>query len=68
MKKVLLIVFILVPMIIASAIFVLPDNKYSEKENRNLTVRQSVSHNFKDGSFQSDLENYLSDQIGRAHV
>ena len=63
MKKVLLIVFILVPMIIASAIFVLPDNKYSEKENRNLTVRQSVSHNFKDGSFQSDLENYLSDQF-----
>ena len=63
MKKALLILFVLVPSLLTVSVFALPDKEISEKENRSLTVKQSISHNIKDGSFQADLESYLSDQF-----
>ena len=63
MKKILLILFVLVPSLVTAAIFILPDSKISEKENRSLATAGDISLNVKDGSFQSGIENYLSDQF-----
>ncbi|MBO4432568.1 MAG: hypothetical protein J5852_03440 [Clostridia bacterium] len=63
MKRVILVLFILIPSLITAAIFALPDNVISEKENRSLVTKSDISQNIKDGSFQSDIENYLSDQF-----
>lgn len=63
MKKTLLILFVLVPLIAAVSVFALPNKAFSEKENRNLTNVGDVSFNIKDGAFQSSLENLISDQF-----
>jgi len=63
MKKTVLILFILVPALIAASIFVFPDNALSEQENRTLMTRKDISLNIKEGDFQSDLESFLSDQF-----
>ena len=63
MKKTLVILFILVPALIAASIFIHPDNALSEQENRTLKTRNDISSNIKDGDFQSDLESFLSDQF-----
>lgn len=63
MKKILLILFVLVPAVIASSIFIMPDRATSEQENRSLMTRDGISRKIRDGSFQEDLESYLSDQF-----
>ena len=63
MKKILLVLFILIPALIMTSIFVFPDNALSEQENRTLMTRKDISPNIKDGGFQSDLESFLSDQF-----
>ena len=39
------------------------DRSFSDNENRTLKTRSDVSKNVLDGSFQSDLNDYLSDQF-----
>lgn len=63
MKRVLLVLFIIIPSLIAVSIFALPDIAVSEKENRGLTVKSEISLDIKNGLFQTDLENYISDQF-----
>ena len=63
MKKLLLVIFVLVPALITASVFALPDKTFSEKENRSLVIKSEISSDIKDGSFQSDLENFLSDQF-----
>ena len=63
MKKTVLFLFILLPILIVSAVLILPDNALSEQENRNLKTRDAISFQIKDGSFQADLEQFLSDQF-----
>lgn len=63
MKKVVLILFLLFPALIVSAILILPDNALSELENRSLKTRDQIGGSIADGSFQSDLEGFLSDQF-----
>ena len=63
MKKTVLILFILLPALLVSAVFILPDDALSELENRSLKTRNEISGNIKDGSFQTDLESFLSDQF-----
>ncbi|MBR2100216.1 MAG: hypothetical protein IJ927_02660, partial [Eubacterium sp.] len=63
MKKAVVILFILIPALIAVSIFAFPDNALSEQENRVLMTRDEISSNVKDGAFQSDLESFLSDQF-----
>ena len=63
MKKAVVILFILVPALIASSIFIFPDKEISELENRGLKTRSSISLNIKDGTFQQDIESFLSDQF-----
>ncbi len=62
-KKLLLILFILIPAVIAAAVFLLPDRALSEQENRSLMTKSSLSHDIKGGGFQTDLERFLSDQF-----
>jgi len=63
MKKTFIILFVLVPALITSSIFIIKDNELSTQENRTLMTSDSISHNIKDGSFQGDFETYLSDQF-----
>ena len=55
--------FILLPALIASVIFICPDDALSALENRSLKTREEISGNIADGSFQTDLEGFLSDQF-----
>ncbi len=63
MKKALLVLFILIPALIISAVFIKPDSAVSENENRSLETRESLSHDVLGGEFQSGLERLLSDQL-----
>ena len=63
MKKTVLILFILIPALILSLIFALPDRELSEKENRSLMTKSNISGDIRGGGFQSDFESYLSDQF-----
>ena len=63
MKKAVIILFILLPVLISSVIFAFPDKEISELENRKLMVRNDISADIKDGGFQNDIESFLSDQF-----
>ena len=63
MKKTLLILFILIPAMIAASVFLLPNRAVSELENRSLTTKNTLSGDVLGGRFQTDLENLLSDQF-----
>jgi hypothetical protein len=63
MKKIILLLFILLPLAIGAVVFITPDRAVSENENRNLKTKNSISFKVFDGSFQKDLEDYLSDQF-----
>ena len=63
MKKTGLILFILLPALLVSAVFISPDNALSELENRSLKTREEIGGNVADGVFQTDLESFLSDQF-----
>ncbi len=63
MKKVIIILFILIPAVIASIVFIKPDTAVSDNENRSLETRSGISHDVFGGGFQDGLEKLLSDQL-----
>ena len=62
-NKVLIAAFIAFPLAFLAVIFITEDNPISVNENRVLTTRESIRSEIFGGEFQSDLENYLSDQF-----
>ena len=63
MKKVLFIVFSVVPLLLAVLTFALPDKSFSANENRTLKTKDQIKLNIKDSIFQDSLEEYFSDQF-----
>lgn len=59
MRKSLIALFLLFPVIFAVLIFATPDKDISEFENRTLKTRQSIEFQ----NLQDDFESYLSDQF-----
>ena len=54
---------LLVVLALAVIVFASTDLSFSENENRMLKTKDTISGRVIDGSFQSDLETYLSDQF-----
>ena len=51
------------------AITVLPDQKYSDLENRQLQQKPKLTKkNFKKGAFQKEYENYLNDKFQLSEI
>ena len=63
MKKIISLLFVILLCIICVAVFVLPDKRVSELENRSLTTKKDISFNVFDGSFQDSLDSFMSDQF-----
>lgn len=59
MKKSFIALFLLIPIVLSSLIFVTPDKAMSENENRALKTKQTLDVS----DFQNDFESYLSDQF-----
>lgn len=63
MKKLVVTLFIVCPLVISLFVFASPDKEISNIEKRNLKTKSTILLNINDGTFQSDLEKYLSDQF-----
>lgn len=63
MKKHLIIIFILCPLILSAIILASPDRETSTLEKRTLKTRDTISSDILSSEFQADFESYLGDQF-----